>query len=150
MIMAKAKPILKAAAIDKTVTTATESLSKANSNADTAVTAKKAEEKKLTAQIKQQMRKKKTLAKRSKTTAAKLKKDTNAENKKAAAAVAKEMKTVSTALDKARVSKKVVSTELAALKATSKRLTAYTKAINAADKVLNKPVKKKAKKKAKK
>ncbi len=68
-------------------------------------------------------------------------------NKKAVAAVAKELNATKNALDKTRVSKAAVSAELAALKAAAKRLTAYTKAIAAADKVLNKPVKKRKKKK---
>ncbi|MFK5948141.1 MAG: L,D-transpeptidase family protein, partial [Methylococcales bacterium] len=49
--------------------------------------------------------------------------------------------------DKARASKAVVMTELAALKVSSKRLTAYTKAIAAADKTINKPAKKRRKRK---
>ena len=48
-------------------------------------------------------------------------------------------------MDKTRASKAVVLTELASLKAASKRLTAYTKAITAADKVLNKPAKRRSK-----
>jgi hypothetical protein len=40
------------------------------------------------------------------------------------------------------LTKGTVSAELAALKAAAKRLTTYTKAIAAADKVLNKPAKK--------
>ncbi len=140
--MAKAKPVIKAAALEKTIKTSTDSLTKACSDCSTAVTNKTAEAKKLTAEVKRHTRKKATLNKRSKTAAAKLKKDTNAANKKAASAVAKEIKSTKAALDKARASKAVVSTELASLKAASKRLTAYTRAIAAADKVLNKPAKK--------
>ena len=46
MNMAKAKPIIKAAALDKTISTATDSLSKACGEATTAVTVKVAEAKK--------------------------------------------------------------------------------------------------------
>ena len=146
--MAKAKPVVKAAALDKTINASTDSLTKACGDAATAVTKKTAEAKKLLAEVKRHLKKKSTLTKRSKTAAAKLKKDTNAANKKAVAAVAKELKATKAALDKARASKTVVLTELAALKAASKRLTAYTKAIAAANKVLNKPAKKRRKKKA--
>jgi len=146
--MAKAKPVVKAAALDKTINASTESLTKACGNAATAVTKKTAEAKKLLAEVKRHTKKKTTLTKRSKTAAAKLKKDTNAANKKAVATVAKELKATKAALDKARASKAVVLTELAALKAASKRLTAYTKAIAAADKALNKPAKKRRKRKA--
>ena len=148
--MAKAKPVVKAAALDKMINASTESLSKACGNAATAVTKKSAEAKKLLAEVKRHTRKKATLTKRNKTAAAKLKKDANAANKKAVAGVAKELKATKAALDKARASKAVVMTELAALKVSSKRLTAYTKAIAAADKVLNKPAKKRRKRRVKK
>ena len=146
--MAKAKPVIKAAALDKTINASTESLTKVCGNAATAVTTKTAEAKKLLTEVKRHLKKKSTLTKRNKTAAAKLKKDANAANKKAVAAVAKELKATNAALDKARTSKAVVLTELAALKTASKRLTAYTKAIATADKALNKPAKKRRKKKA--
>ena len=146
--MAKTKPIIKAAALDKTINASIDSLTEACGNAETAVTTKTIEAKKLTADVKRHTKKNATLTKRNKTAAAKLKKDTNATNKKTVAAVAKELKSTKAALDKARASKAVVSTELAALKASSKRLIAYTKAIATADKVLNKPAKKRRKKRA--
>ena len=133
--MVKAKPVIKAAALENTIKASTDSLTTACSNAVTAVTKKTAEAKKL------------TLTKRNRTAAAKSKIAPNATNKKALIAVAKDLKAAMTALDKARASKAVVSTELAALKAAAKRLTAYTKAIAAADKVLNKPAKKRIKRK---
>ncbi len=146
MAKAKTKTIIKAAALDKTIDTSTDALNVACSSADSAVTAKTAEAKKLTAEVKRFTKKKTTLTKRNKTAAAKVKKDANAANKKAAASVAKDVKATKSALDKARANKAVVAEELAALKAASKRLTAYTKAISAADKVLNKVAKKKKKK----
>ena len=76
-----------------------------------------------------------------------MKKDASAANKKAAAAVAKDLKATKSALDKARTNKAKVSAELAGLKSAAKRLNAYTKAIAAADKVLNKPARKRAKRK---
>lgn len=144
--MAKTKPVMKAAALDKTITSATESLTMACSNAEVAVTTKTAEEKKLNVQLKQHTKKKATLTKRNKIAAARLKKDPTAINKKAVATVSKELKAIKAALEKIRANKTAVSTELSALKAAAKRLTAYTKGINAADKVLNKPAKKKRKK----
>ena len=140
--MAKAKPVVKAAALDRTINAATDSLTKARGNAETAVTKKTTEAKKLLAEVKRHLKKKTTLTKRSKTAVAKLKKDTNAANKKAVATVAKELKATKIALEKARANKAAILTELAALRSASKRLTAYTKAITAADKVLNKPAKK--------
>jgi hypothetical protein len=146
--MAKAKPVIKAAALDKTISTATESLSKACGEATTAVAVKSAEAKNLLADVKRHLKKKTILTKRSKTAAAKLKKESNAVNRKAVAAVTKELKATNAALNKARTSKAAVLTELAALKSASKRLTAYTRSISALDKVLNKPAKKRIKKKA--
>ena len=146
--MVKAKPVVKAAAIDKTINASTETLTKACGNAETAVTNKSAEAKKLLTEVKRHLKKKVTITKRSKAAAAKLKKDTNAANKKAVAAVAKELNATKAVLDKTRASKAVVLTELASLKSASKRLTAYTKAIAAADKVLNKPAKKRIKRKS--
>jgi len=144
--MAKAKPVVKAAALDKTINASIDSLTKACSDAVTAVAKKTAEAKKLLAEVKLHLKKKATLTKRSKAATAKLKKDTNAANKKAVAAIAKELKSTKAALDKARASKTVVLTELAALKVSSKRLTAYTKVISATDKALNKPAQKRRKK----
>lgn len=145
--MAKAKPVIKAAALGKKLDAHAESLSKATSHAATAVTTKTAEAKKLATKVKRHTKKKSTLAKRLKTATAKLKKEANAANKKALAAVTKEMKDIKSALDKSRAHKELVAIELAALKAASKRLNAYTKAIAATDKALNKPVKKKKKRK---
>ncbi len=145
--MAKEKPVVKAAALNKTISASIDSLTKACSDAVTAVAKKTAEAKKLTSEIKRHVKKKTTLTKKSKTAAAKLKKDTNTANKKAAATVVKELKSTKAALDKARASKAVVLTELASLTAASKRLTAYTKAIAVADKTLNRPAKKRRKRK---
>ncbi len=145
--MVKAKPIVKAATIDKTITASTDSLTKACNDAVTAITKKTAEAIKLMAEVKRHTKTKAILTRRSKTAAAKLKKDPNAANKKAVTDVAKEIKLTSSALDKARTNKAIVSTELAALRAASKRLNAYTKAITAADKVLNKPAKRRRMKK---
>ena len=145
--MAKAKPVVKAAALDKTINASIDSLTKACGNAETAVTIKSAEAKKLLAEVRRHLKKKTTLTKRSKTAGAKLKKEANAANKKAVAAVTKELNATKAALDKSRASKAVVLTELASLKAAAKRLTTYTKAIAAADKVLNKPAKKRRAKK---
>jgi len=49
--MVKAKPIVKAAALDKTINASTDSLTKACSNAVTAITNKTAEAKKLMTEI---------------------------------------------------------------------------------------------------
>ena len=141
--MQKAKPVIKAAALDKKINSSMEALSNASASTALAITKKAVEAKKLTAEVKRHSKKKMTLTKRNKTATTKNKKLPNAANKKAAAAVVKELNSTKAALDKSRANKAVVTTELAALRAAAKRLNAYTKAIAAADKVLNKPVKKK-------
>ena len=67
--MARAKPVVKATALEIIINASTDSLTKACTNAVTAVTKKIAEAKKLTAEIKRHARKKATLTKRSKTAA---------------------------------------------------------------------------------
>jgi hypothetical protein len=140
--MEKAKPVAKAAALDGKINTSVDALSKANSEANAAVTKRSAEAKKLLAEVRRHLKKKTTLTKRSKTASAKLKKDANAANRKAVATITKELKTTQSALDKARTGKAVVLTELASLRIASKRLNAYSKAIASCDKALNKPAKK--------
>lgn len=140
--MAKAKPVIKAAALDRTINSSTEALSQARDAAGLAVTKKSAEAKKLTAEVKRGTKKKVMLTKRNRTAAAKMKKAGDVASKKAAAAVAKDLNAAKSALEKSRANKAVVATELAALRAAAKRLNAYTRAIAAADRILNKPVKK--------
>ena len=139
------KSIIKAGALDKIINSSTEALDKACNAASKAVAKKAAEAKKLTAEVKRHSKKKATLSKRKKTASTRQKKNPNAENRKAVTAVIKEIKSTGSALDKARASKAVTSTELSALKSAEKRLSAYTKAIAAADKVLNKPKKRRKK-----
>jgi hypothetical protein len=141
--MAKAKPVVKAAALDKKILSATDALTSACDDANKAVVKRAAEGKKLLAEVRRHLRKKRALTKRAATANNKLKKESNAENRKALAAVTKELKVADTALAKARANKKAILEELALLKAAAKRLNAYTKAIATADKALNKPVKKK-------
>ena len=72
--MVKAKPVIKSAALDKTINASTDSLTKACSNAVTAITNKTAEAKKLVTEIRRYTKRKAILTKRSKTAAARLKK----------------------------------------------------------------------------
>ena len=140
--MVKAKPVVNAAALDKTINTSVEALTQATSAANDAVVKKSAEAKKMLAEINRHLKKKATLTKRNKTASAKLKKEANATNKSAVAAVVKELTATNAALTKVRTSKAAVLTELVSLRSSSKRLNAYTKAITAADKIINKPAKK--------
>ncbi len=140
--MATAKPVISAADLDKTINTSTEALSKACGAANTAVTKKIAEAKKISTNISRLLKKKATLTKRSKAAVTRHKKSPIAANKKSMDTVAKELKLTQEALGNARAGKIVVLEELSTLRSTAKRVNAYTKAISAADKVLNKPVRK--------
>jgi hypothetical protein len=88
--------------------------------------------------------------KRKKTATAKDKKESTGETRKTLKGVVKEIAAVKKVLDKAKVQKAANAAELAALKAGQRTATAYTKVIEKADKVLNKPKKKRRKKRAKK
>ncbi len=94
-------------------------------------------------EIRRHLKKKTILTKRSKAAVTKYKKSPDAASKKSIDAIAKELNLIQVALKKARASKVLVLAELVALRAATKRLSAYTRAITAADKVLNKPVVKK-------
>ena len=141
--MPKAKPVIKAAALDKKIATATQSLTAACDDANKAVAKRTAEQKKLIAEIKRHLKKARTLTRKSKTASNKLKKDPSAANRKALADITKEITATRKAKLKAQTTKKSLQEELAALKASAKRLNTYTKAIAASDKVLNKPARKK-------
>ena len=77
-----------------------------------------------------------------------MKKDASVANKKALAAIKKDVAAIKKEAEKVKKMKLAVSDELATLKAASKRAIAYAKGVTAADKALNKPVKKKRRKKA--
>ena len=139
--MAK-KTIIKSSALNKTIDAATSSIETASNDASKAVDKVTSDAKKLTAEVKRHTKKRSTLTKRKKTTAARQKSNPNAENRKALAAVVKELKTTISAQDKARTNKAKTTDELTALRDASKKLNAYSKAIAAADRALNKPKKK--------
>lgn len=100
------------------------------------------ENSKLLAQAKRLGKKRASLMKKKKTAANRLKKDPSADNRKAASAIDKELVTVRREATKVAAQKSKVGEELKALKSVSRRAAAYSKAITQADKVLNKPKKK--------
>ena len=85
--------------------------------------------------------------KKVKTAAKRVKKDANAANKKAVKVIKKDIAIVKKDIAKLKTVKSAVSEELASLKLASKRAAAYAKSVASADKVLNKPKKKRRKKK---
>ncbi len=149
--MAKAvkKSIINSNAVEKTTDTSLSNLTKVCNDAVAAVEVKTKEAKKLATEIKRFSKKRAALMKRKKTATAKLKKDGGAESRKALKAVEKDIAQITKELNKLKPAKASVSEELVALKAGCKRVTAYVSAIEKADNILNKPVKKRKKAKKK-
>ncbi len=147
--MAKAKkPIAKSAAVEKLLASAIEKLTDAQSKSEKAVAVRTKDAKKFTTAVKRLAKRKATLTKRKRAAAQRAKKDSSADNRKALRTVIKDLATATRELAKARQIKAANSEELTPLKAVQKRLKAYSKGIAQADKVLNKPKKKKQRKKS--
>ena len=145
----KKKPIAKSASVEKNIAVALERLDAACTEGDKAVAARSKIAKKLNAESRRLNKKRATLVKRSKVAAVKAKADPSAANRKALREAVTELAATRKALAKTRAAKAVNSPELAGLKFAQRQANAYGKAIVLADKVLNKP-KKKRKKRAKK
>ena len=146
--MAKAKKsIAKSSAVDKLLAGAIDKLTEANAKCGKAVASRSKDAKKFATAVKRLAKRKATLLKRKKTASNRVKKDSNTDNKKALRAVIKDLAATNRDLGKARKVKAANTAELSPLKAANRRLTAYTKGIAAADKVINKPKKKTRKKK---
>ncbi|MFO7603930.1 MAG: hypothetical protein R6X06_08965 [Gammaproteobacteria bacterium] len=146
--MANAKKIVKASSLANTIKNATENLAAAASDGEAAASQLGSERKKLVAESKRFAKKRATLTKRKQTAASRLKKTPNADNRKALTAVSKELASVKKAGDKARAAAAANNEELKAVKTSLRQATAYLNVIEKADKVLNKPKKKRRKKRA--
>ena len=145
----KKRPIAKSASVEKNIDVALERLDAACTEGDKAVAARSKIAKKLNAESRRLNKKRATLVKRSKVAAVKAKADPSAATRKALREAVTELAATRKALAKTRAAKAVNTPELAALKVAQRQANAYGKAIVLADKVLNKP-KKKRKKRAKK
>ena len=144
------KTIAKSNALEKTITASVASLTSACNQSAIAVDSLSKVAKTLAKESMRLNKKRAVLLKRKKTAAAKQKKTPSAENKKALLAVEKELTTISKEIAKVRPKKESNAVELRALREWLKRASAYTKGIESADKVLNKPKKKVRRKVAKK
>ena len=147
-IKKKAKKTVKGAAHLKVVDSAIDTINDVAAAATKAVIATGKEYKKLAKTAKSMNKKRASLMKKLKTAANRLKKDANAVNKKAVNVIKKDIVVVKKEVAKITAHKTVIAEELAVLKSASKRAVAYAKGVASADKVLNKPKKKKTKKKA--
>jgi len=139
--VANKKTITSASAL-KTIDGAITNLTAVVSSTASAIAELSKEKKTLLTAAKRLARKRATLVRKKKVAASKLKKDATAANKKLVDGLTKEIATIKKEALKVAAHKSRITEELAALKVSSKRVVAYAKAISAADKMLNKPKKK--------
>jgi len=144
----KSKKVVKSASLVKTIDNALAALDAANVNGAAAVAELSKTAKKLTAEGKRLSKKRATLSKRKRTATAKLKKTGDAAVKKLINTTEKELNAVKKLAAKSSAAKSANAEELRGLKAQAKRSKAYMTVLAKADKVLNKPKKKRRKKRA--
>ncbi len=142
---ARKKTVVKSAVLSKKIESAIAALTEASEAGAKAIDVRGKEVKKLATAAKRLSKKRATLLKRKKTASNKLKSAPGVETRKALNAVVKELTAVSKQAPKARAVKAAAAAELAGLKSASKRVTAYVKSLEKADKLLNKPAKKRKK-----
>lgn len=142
------KSLVKSASLEKVIETSLATLDAANTGGEKAVTALSKIAKTLTAEGKRLSKKRTILSKRKKAAAAKLKKSGNAETRKLLNTTVKELNAVKKLAVKSAAAKSTNTDELKGLKAQTKRTRAYLAVLEKADKVLNKPTKKRRKKRA--
>lgn len=143
------KSVAKSASVEKVIGNAMTALAAANSDGEKAVATLSKIAKKLTTEGKRLSKKRATLTKRKKATTTKVKKDGSADAKKLLKATIKELNAVKKDAAKSLAAKTANNAELKGLKVSAKRTKAYLAVIAKADKVLNKPKKKRRKKRAK-
>ena len=144
------KSVVKSAALEKTIGNALDALNCANDDGEKAIAALSKIAKSLTAESKRYSKKRATLSRRKKTLTAKLKKGPDADTRKLLNATEKELNAIKKLAAKCSATKSANSEELKGLKANTKRSKAYLAALTKADRILNKPKKKRRKKRAKK
>ena len=138
----KKKPVVKNAALVKVIDTSLANLGTATTNGAKALALATKKSKQSSAEGKRLNKKRVTLIKRQLTAKAKANKDPVAANKNALKAVDKELAAIRKAVAKNKVVNSANFAELSGLRVSCRRLTAYGKALAAADRVLNKPKKK--------
>jgi hypothetical protein len=141
------KPVIKNTALVKVIDTSLANLETATTNGAKALALATKKNKQSSAEGKRGNKKRVTLIKRRKTAAAKAKKDPVVANKNALKAVVKELAAIRKEVAKNKIVKAANFEELSGLRVSSRRLAAYSKALSAADRVLNKPKKKTRKRK---
>jgi len=145
--MAKTQTIATASSLANKIQVATENLLLAKKDGEVAASSLEKDRKKLLAENKRLAKKRALLGRKKKATANRLKKTPNAENRKEANLINKELAAIKKASDKARAVSTVNADKLKGVKTSLKQASAYVSVIEKADKVLNKPKKKKRAKK---
>ncbi|VAX08620.1 hypothetical protein MNBD_GAMMA25-871 [hydrothermal vent metagenome] len=135
--------VMKSAALEKLVSGAMGDLESASNDGAQAIATCSNESKKMLAESKRISKKRALLTRRKKAASIKLKKAPAADTRKALRDVEKELTTVKRMADKLKPAKASLAEELKGLKEGQKRASAYLKVIVRADKILNKPKKKK-------
>ncbi len=147
VVKKKMRKTVSSASAEKTVDAAKASLTEvATTSARVIVTLSK-ESKKLITSARRLSKKRAVLMRKKKTAANKVKMDPNAANRKNVKQIENEIAAVKKEAARIAGQKATLTPEITALRAISKRTTAYTKALEQADKVLNKPSKKRRRKK---
>jgi hypothetical protein len=144
--MAKAKKPASASSIAKKIQVATENLLTAKNDGEVAASSLEKDRKKLLAENKRIAKKRAVLSRKKKAATNRLKKSPNAENRKAVNSISKELTTVNKVGVKARAARSANAEELKSVKTSLKQASTYIALIAKADKVLNKPKKKRARK----
>ncbi len=150
MPKSKKATVMKSAALEKLVSGSMNNLQVACDDGAKAVATRSSEAKKLLAESKRISKKRAILIRRRKTTALKLKKVADAATRKALRDVEKELTAIKKMAEKVRINKTSLAEELKALKENQKRAATYLNVIEKADKILNKPKKKKRRRRVKK
>lgn len=142
------KTVARSANIDKSISTALENLASACVNGKNAIDARTKVNKKLASVLKRLNKKRATLVTRKKAAAEKVRKSASVETRKDLKTASNNLAAVTKEAAKTRTQKRPIAEELAALKAGQRNAAAYVKAIDAANRQLNKPKKKSRKKRA--
>jgi len=150
MAKVKAKKLVKSSSIVSSIQGAIISLASAKIDAKNSVDSLTIDRKKLLAENKRLTKKRTVLSKKKTMASKRLKKAPGSDTRKTLSVVSKELESVRKAGEKAKAVYAANNQELNLLKSSFKQASSYMASIEKADKVLNKPKKKRSKKRAKK
>ncbi len=144
----KTKKTVSSAASVKMVDAAVANLAEVATTSSKVIVTLGKESKKLTIATRRLSKKRVLLMRKKKSAASKMKMDPNAANRKNVKLIENEIAAIRKEAARVAGQKATLTPEMTALRTISKRATAYTKALEQTDKVLNKPKKKRRRKKA--